>query len=180
MPASSYVIYKTSGVVEKHEYFSVKIIFDVASSVTLLCLDPFILGCSCFSGTKWTNTKVLGLCCFWKLRAGRNKCSPGSWKSRHLLHFFDNPNFYNPTNCHLVKSFFQCITVDAKYDRLGMMHILKPSSHEDFGFRDNRFWRPYFVKEPDVRPLKESCFGEKLDTFTESTLLKMPKLCLPN
>lgn len=50
MPASSYVIYKTSGVVEKHEYFNVKIIFDVASSVTLLCLDPFILGCSCFSG----------------------------------------------------------------------------------------------------------------------------------
>lgn len=64
MPASSYVIYKTSGVVEKHEYFSVKIIFDVASFVTLLCLDPFILGCSCFSGMERTHTNILGLCCF--------------------------------------------------------------------------------------------------------------------
>jgi len=59
MPASSSVIYKTSAVVEKHEYFNVKIIFDVASFVTLLCLYPFILGCSCFSGMKLTQTNVL-------------------------------------------------------------------------------------------------------------------------
>lgn len=60
--------------------------------------------------------------------------------------------------------------MDVKYDGLGMMHILEHSSNEDFVFGDYRFWRSYCAKEPNFRPLKESCFGEKLNTFTELTL----------
>lgn len=58
MLASSCVIYKTSGIVEKYDYLNVKKSL-VLPFVTLLCPFPCILGCFSFTGMN-VHGKCLG------------------------------------------------------------------------------------------------------------------------